>query len=218
MTMTDTILFVKETQTCHYVLHIATPRLCGEPGFKSRLDAREETFIRCREVVDAEEYESADRSLPPAAHPFKLPKRSKPVISPPPEQTVASSEDESPKTPEDLLRRALERFLARGGGLTDPQIVIERFEDGEDELFIEFVDADLILNDGVEGAEGVDGDTFTLDGEALADILRAAGYDIKGEKDKTSSQKKQATGSNEETNDDGGEDTKTPLTQRRDEL
>ena len=41
MTMTDTILFVKETQTCHYVLHIATPRLCGEPGFRSIEGIRE---------------------------------------------------------------------------------------------------------------------------------------------------------------------------------
>ena len=57
MTMTDTILFVKETQTCHYVLHIATPRLCGEPGFKSRIDAEEEHTIRCREIVSAAELE-----------------------------------------------------------------------------------------------------------------------------------------------------------------
>ncbi|TFY76745.1 hypothetical protein EWM64_g7273 [Hericium alpestre] len=51
MTMTDTILLVKESKTCHYILVINTPRLCGEPGFKSRLDQREEALIRCREVA-----------------------------------------------------------------------------------------------------------------------------------------------------------------------
>ena len=58
--MTDTILFIKETQTCHYVMVIHTPRLCGEPGFKTRLEQRDEAFIRCREVVDDES--AADRA------------------------------------------------------------------------------------------------------------------------------------------------------------
>ncbi|CDO71240.1 hypothetical protein BN946_scf184863.g36 [Trametes cinnabarina] len=71
MTMTDTILFVKETQTCHYVVHIATPRLCGEPGFRSRVDSAEEHPIRCREVLDADAFQSADRSLPEASQPFR---------------------------------------------------------------------------------------------------------------------------------------------------
>ncbi|KAH6918672.1 hypothetical protein BKA70DRAFT_1247884 [Coprinopsis sp. MPI-PUGE-AT-0042] len=81
MVMTDHILFVKETKTCSYVLVIHTPRLCGEPGFKSRRDAVEEAPIRCREVVNA---------LPPAATspwpklpagdtPMKVPKR-RPVL------------------------------------------------------------------------------------------------------------------------------------------
>lgn len=57
MVMTDHILFVKETKTCSYVLVIHTPRLCGEPGFRSTRDASEEALIRCREIV---------RELPPA--------------------------------------------------------------------------------------------------------------------------------------------------------
>lgn len=92
MTTADSIVFIKETQTCHYVLHIATPRLCGEPGFKNRLDAREESFIRCREILSAEAYERADRTLPPADHPFKVPRRGKPaVIAPPPQKGTAGS-------------------------------------------------------------------------------------------------------------------------------
>lgn len=223
MTMTDTILFVKETQTCHYVLHIATPRLCGEPGFKSRMDAREETFIRCREVVDAGEYESADRSLPSAAHPFKLPKRSKPVISPSPEDEGVASDGgapdrEQPKTTEDVFRRVLERFLARGGGQNDAQVVFE--DDGEEgELLIELVDAeDFALG-------GDDGDTLTLNGDVLAEILRAAGYDIKGQRQEdtgsssSSKDSRPARSNTQESPDsDDGEDAKAPLTQRRDEL
>jgi len=57
MAMTDHILFVKETKTCSYVLVIHTPRLCGEPGFKSPKDANEQGSIRCREIVS---------ELPPA--------------------------------------------------------------------------------------------------------------------------------------------------------
>ena len=103
MTMTDTILFVKETQTCHYVLHIATPRLCGEPGFRSRRDTREEAFVRCREVVASpEQLEGMDRTLPEAPHPFKRPNRAqqqqKPaaVIAPPP---VAQQQPEAVADP-----------------------------------------------------------------------------------------------------------------------
>ena len=73
MAMTDTILFVKEAKTCSYVLVIHTPRLCGEPGFKSRRDAREEAVICCREVVAGPEPSAAD--LPQGDHPYKHPRR-----------------------------------------------------------------------------------------------------------------------------------------------
>ena len=93
MTMTDSILFVKETQTCHYVLHIATPRLCGEPGFRSRADSHHDTYIRCREIVSPEEYDSIDRDLPEREYPVKLRKpryphqAGKPVIDQSPEDS-----------------------------------------------------------------------------------------------------------------------------------
>ena len=94
MTMTDTIMFVKETQTCHYVLHIATPRLCGEPGFRSHRDAHEEAYIRCREVVSPEEYERVDRSLPAAAQPMKRIRPQKKVIAPPPAPESAKNKED----------------------------------------------------------------------------------------------------------------------------
>src|SRR6267154_739927 len=52
MTMTDSILLVREAKTCSYVLIVQTPRLCGEPGFKSRTELPEQTFIRCRQIID----------------------------------------------------------------------------------------------------------------------------------------------------------------------
>jgi hypothetical protein len=50
MTSTDAVFFIKETRTCQYTLVIHTPRLCGEPGFKSPRDDLEDTPIRCRKV------------------------------------------------------------------------------------------------------------------------------------------------------------------------
>ncbi|KAG2041710.1 hypothetical protein BDR03DRAFT_990735 [Suillus americanus] len=52
MTMADSILLVREAKTCSYVLIVQTPRLCGEPGFKSRMELPEQTFIRCRQIIN----------------------------------------------------------------------------------------------------------------------------------------------------------------------
>ena len=85
MVMTDHILFVKETKTCSYVLVIHTPRLCGEPGFKSRRDSVDEAPIRCREVVDAlppPDSTTPWSKLPPGDSPMKFPKR-RPVLPSP---------------------------------------------------------------------------------------------------------------------------------------
>ena len=183
MTMTDTILFVKETQTCHYVLHIATPRLCGEPGFKSRIDAEEEHFIRCREVLSADELERVDRSLPPAAYPFKRPKPQKKVIAPPPPTPEGAKKDKAdankgsadagPRS--EVLRKALQRLLARqdGAQVGDSHYVIERGPDGEAEMLVEYIDIDL---------EDV-ADDFHLDEDfrsRLQEILRGAESDLAG--------------------------------------
>ncbi|EMD38417.1 hypothetical protein CERSUDRAFT_93950 [Gelatoporia subvermispora B] len=175
MTMTDTILFVKETQTCHYVLHIATPRLCGEPGFKSRGDTREEAYIRCREIVSDAEYAHADRTLPPADHPVKLPKHRKPVIAPPPEEAPQDTKPAKPQS--DIIRRALERILGRAnlGSDMSGQVFVEQLDDGDGEIMIELVDTEFPL-------EGDDDEGTDSRASHLADVLRAAGYDIVGQK------------------------------------
>src|SRR5258708_36019860 len=82
MTITDSVMFVKETKTCNYILVINTPRLCGEPGFKSRIDQRDAALIRCRQVVDAATLANADSSLQEADHPFR--QRRPPVANHPP--------------------------------------------------------------------------------------------------------------------------------------
>ncbi|RDX56639.1 hypothetical protein OH76DRAFT_1414157 [Lentinus brumalis] len=208
MTMTDTILFVKETQTCHYVLHIATPRLCGEPGFKSRIDAEEEHYIRCREVVGPEEYERVDPSLPAAAQPIKRPRPQKKVIAPPPvAESKGAGSKEAAKHPKvggeslahsEVLRRALEQLLARReAAVVDRHIAIEELPDGEGELLVEYIDLDI--PEGEEGM-GLLGELL-LDGHGqqegrLFEILRAAGFNVKGKK---------AGSSAEQDEDDAGE-------------
>ncbi|KAI8998526.1 hypothetical protein BD414DRAFT_512144 [Trametes punicea] len=212
MTMTDTILFVKETQTCHYVVHIATPRLCGEPGFRSRIDSAEEHPIRCREVLSPDEYDAADRSSPTASHPFRRARPQKKVIAPPPPPPPAaegrgadgSTEDGGPHAAADphaeLLRRALQRLLARQQhGGADTHVVVEQLPDGDGELLIEFVDIELPERGAEDGAEYVEeivedvwmgagageGEGAGAGGDfegRLHDILRAAGYNLRSEK------------------------------------
>ncbi|KAF7793186.1 hypothetical protein EIP86_004295 [Pleurotus ostreatoroseus] len=151
MTMTDTILFVKETQTCHYVLHIATPRLCGEPGFRSRADTREEAFIRCREVLGPDDYALADHALPAADQPFRLPRRApKPVIAPPPADDAAAftASDGKPDTLSgEFLRAAVEKLIDSGAFKAAEVLVEEGAADGE--FVIEFID----VLDGEEFAD-----------------------------------------------------------------
>lgn len=175
MTMTDTILFVKETQTCHYVLHIATPRLCGEPGFRSRVDTNQEAYIRCREIVTPEQYETIDRDLPELSQPVRIPKRSeKPSLDGATDEDEAQREGTDPAEQvsqqlrakqNELVRKALAKFM-ESGDLATGEIVME---DDDGEVIVGYIDL----------PEDVDEASATA---SLGDILRAAGFDIKGEK------------------------------------
>ncbi|KAH7107574.1 hypothetical protein BKA62DRAFT_683813 [Auriculariales sp. MPI-PUGE-AT-0066] len=66
-TVTDTIVFVKETQTCEYTLVIHTSRLCSEPGFRRVLDDLPAQQIQCREVVP-DGSQPAVKSIPAPPH------------------------------------------------------------------------------------------------------------------------------------------------------
>ena len=125
MTMTDTILFVKETKTCHYVMVIHTPRLCSEPGFKTRLEQRREAVIQCREIVDDDQIptvegtqaQSEEKSglVQAESRPFARPQRV-PVIAPPKlelqNQQAADKQAGQSTSTSDVLRKALEALLA----------------------------------------------------------------------------------------------------------
>jgi len=158
MEMTDHILFVKETKTCSYVLVIHTPRLCGEPGFKSRQEAEEQARIRCREIVDKKPEDQAQ--LPPAEHPMNVPMR-KTVLPAQKlkEKAAEGSESKQNGFIDDILRKTLQALVneKRGDGNV-----------AEEDVVVEFVDADV-------DADGV------LNDERIVEAFRAAGYDVRAE-------------------------------------
>ena len=194
MTMTDSIMFVKETKTCHYILVINTPRLCGEPGFKSRVDQHEEALIRCREVVDAATLANADNQQPESDHPYR--QRRTPTSSNSPPPLDASAEEDKPSHDDgaaaetlnqnDLLRRALESILQKAtgnagagngaGGGAEPRVVVEDVGDGE--MVIEFISE---VDDRADVERSVDDLSRLMDSGMFEDALRAAGFDVRDE-------------------------------------
>ena len=207
--MTDSILFVKETSTCHYVLHIATPRLCSEPGFRSRLDSHQETYIRCREIVSPEEYDALDRDLPEKDYPLKKKKTARTgdtaLPLPAGETEEADAESQNEKTgstgavvdklkqelkakQNELLKKALEKIVAGQDLPSNGEFVFEDDEGG----MVAFI----------EVPEDIDGD---LAGASLEDILRAVGYDVKAKSEASA-------------DDDANDEREERKGQRRDEL
>jgi protein OS-9 len=177
MTMTDNILFVKEAKTCSYVLVIHTPRLCSEPGFKSRLEFREEALIRCRQIVHSTANQHSDiAQLPESDHPYKLPRlKQKPILSSP-EIKEEGNGDRAGRYDE-LIRKALEALVGSNSkGIKQDRIIVEQLDDNG-EVFIEFMDEAEAFGDGDGG----------IDNSAIAEALRAAGFDIK---EKTKEEKK----------------------------
>jgi len=170
--MTDQILFVKETKTCSYVLVINTPRLCGEPSFRSRRDATDETKIRCREVVET--LPENPFNYPVADYPIKS--SPPPPPSPPPRQhnlpgpaAAAEFEHDRSSNPEsetdekqdrivdDLVAQTIQALMRKTrGGKTDKageptEVIIEFGDDTEDDVEVS---------------------------NKLTEALRAAGFDI----------------------------------------
>ncbi|KZS99056.1 hypothetical protein SISNIDRAFT_447904 [Sistotremastrum niveocremeum HHB9708] len=132
MTTTDTIMFVKETTTCNYVLVIHTPRLCNEPGFKSRLEQMEEAPIRCRQIVD--DVKGVEPSLAESEHPsFQRPRQ--PLIALPTEpadtdEAKAASKKKDTADAAAILRKALEALLGQAADGTQV-IQLEEAEGGQ---------------------------------------------------------------------------------------
>jgi len=198
MTMTDTVLFVKETKTCHYVMVIHTPRLCGEPGFKSRHEQREEAFIRCREIVAA--IDGTDKSLPETDYPLSLSQRApkKPILPPPASKTPLEAATGALKQAlsGEVLNRAFEALLGTEQ-IPRGEVIVERL--GDADVIIEFIDAEGLVGDNDEGLEAISH-------VHLAEALRAAGFDIKGEKART----QQSPGTEEKSDEpDADHDTES---------
>lgn len=191
MTMTDTILFVKEAKTCSYVLVVHTPRLCAAPGFKSRLDAREEARIRCREIVP-HAVQGGQGELPESDHPVRLPKKAvlpgkegglpgKEAVPPAKEAAAEGKEgkeegkEETKKikgTGADALRRALSALMGREEGA----VVVELDPS-------EFAEFELEEEEFVIGTEGFISPELAAALGKAGLAVRGEGEDAEGEED-----------------------------------
>lgn len=234
--MTDTILFVKETKTCHYVMVIHTPRLCGERGFKTRLEQRDEAFIRCREVLaDEAALAAVDKSLPETPYPTQRRTRN-PILGAPPTLPTVSAAEETAEADgrklavsplaERAILSAIEALLAAGGtsggstkGGSQQQhqgegtgessgVQVTPGKDGE--VIIEFFDA--ADGENVGRLEEII-DSFLAESSGnykrLQDILRSAGHVI----DDANQQQSQGGERGQVDEADGGETRK----QKKDE-
>ncbi|KAH9043178.1 hypothetical protein EDB85DRAFT_1913896 [Lactarius pseudohatsudake] len=177
MTMTDTIMFVKETRTCHYILVINTPRLCGEPGFKSRVDHHEEALIRCRQVVDAATLANTGQ-LPPRIRPPDLGHDGLDGAQRDAESAALERNDQLRRALEAVLRKAGNPAAGNGAGAGEPRVVVEDVGDGE--MLIEFI-SEVQLDDGTDLERSVDDLSRLMDSNMFEDALRAAGFDVRDE-------------------------------------
>ncbi|KAJ4488099.1 hypothetical protein J3R30DRAFT_3654443 [Lentinula aciculospora] len=170
MTMSDTILFVKEAKTCSYVLVINTPRLCGEPGFRSHRDVVEQGQIRCREIVHTQTEDFYD--VPETDHPQKIPRIKKAL--PPKVAGKLEKSSNNGASNDNILLKTLEVFL---GGKNNGQVVVQQVTD-DGNMMIEFLQD--FLEDRDEGEDVLD-----VGYDKITNALRAAGFDVKGERGNT---------------------------------
>ncbi|KAG5353988.1 hypothetical protein C0989_011476 [Termitomyces sp. Mn162] len=170
MTMTDTILFVKEAKTCSYVLVVNTPRLCGEPGFKSHRDTSEEHQIRCREIVDPQEPSRATDAFDDVPdlldYPVKVPRR-KPVLPAAPAKetpkVAVDGVEVGDKVSSEVVRKALEALM----GSKDGKVALQEIAADQNGVVFEIVEESDMSEDQIMAME------------KLEETLRAAGHEIK---------------------------------------
>jgi len=209
MTTTDSIILVREAKTCSYVFVIHTPRLCGEPGFKSRLESRDESYIRCREIVESiEPSTNAEIPLTETDRPLNKVSQRQPMLtvpSRPPTEPPAGGSGKGKPDANDRLRQLLEAVLGKKDDGDFSQVIIEQINiggDGEEDVVFQFEVDDVAMN-GQPDEQHEDAGTH----RSLLEALRAAGIDVKGEKTDKSEKKK-------EEEEKGGEEPP----QARDEL
>lgn len=177
---------------------INTPRLCGEPGFRTRLEQREEASIRCREVLNTPEAvaEATRPEMGESSHP--LPRRSShrkqhqieraPHTHEADEAHTTGDENkaDNERNRQELMRKAIRNLFgdaaAPGGENTDTNTFMVQGEDGDVLVDIQFVDLDNPEGEVAGGSllEQLDKaiSEATRTTERLEEILRAAGMDV----------------------------------------
>lgn len=219
MTTGESILFVKEVRTCSYLVVINTPRLCGEPGFRSALDLHQETPIRCRQIVATiDPVKTLKLPLPDteAAHPFAYVPQER-VIAPPPK----AAKDKSIAAMQQVLNTLLggkgkSGELPKGLDLSGTKFLIEKMLD-DGSVALEIADElpeDVVL-DGYEDVEEGE-ETLDVSGNNLLEILRAAGYDVHDERTSTKKDAENAKGYKRAKSNQAEDEEELPL--ERDEL
>lgn len=157
---------------------INTPRLCGEPGFKTRLDQREEAYIRCREVLPLHDDidDAAATSITERLEISHLLKESSrplqdyvrdPILPPPivVQNPSDSHQDHDSNaatgrggaqsdTAADMIRRVIESMLTGGAANEEEnpfpggRMRILNEDGQEEEVWIEVLDTDRLAADG----------------------------------------------------------------------
>lgn len=182
MTTSDTILFVKETKTCSYVLVINTPRLCGEPGFRSRRDVGEQATIRCREVVNSLQFHSAVPAVPDTDYPKNIPK-SKTVLPPLAVKEATLGEGSHEKTIAQFLRTFQKILGGRGDTMDDQGQEVPKIQEvgvTEDGNVVFEILEDISMDDlqRMQEAGAGQGTGAAFEADRLAKALKAAGFDV----------------------------------------
>jgi len=189
---------------------INTPRLCGEPGFRSHRDTNAGAAIQCREIVTGPVHKNP--SLPGAApYPTRAPSsasraRTKPL--PPAPESVPPANSNSKSSAADkkslllnpdaekaqFVKLALEALL--GGkpknGLEGKKIQVEGLAD---EMFeLDFIDLAGAQDEGGAGGE--------MNADRVREALRQAGYNVIAQKIEEAEVKGQSPDAQEEDVDD----------------
>ncbi|KAG1756545.1 uncharacterized protein EDB91DRAFT_1093253 [Suillus paluster] len=198
MTMTDSILLVREAKTCSYVLIVQTPRLCGEPGFKSRMELPEQTFIRCRQIINPsldstpqathlEQRKPDDYRIP---HDFDQPSHINretrfPVPSPAVKSSLGPGAGQSEDPWDGILKRTVEatmealmnspEFQSLSG--ENSQVVLGRGQNGE--IIIDILEGIPLGNLGEPDLQERNIDNYAH----ITEFLRNAGYQLNEQTD-----------------------------------
>ena len=178
MTVTDTILFIKETTTCHYVLVIQTPRLCGDPAFRSRRDSQEQSTIRCREVIQsAEELKGnnlrseAEAQVP--LHVWASEKEFRDQMSQPLPKEKSKKNGKVSAIDDALLAKIVDQLRSKGIGAFDREkMVVLEDPDNDDTVFLVELEGDGALGRGQGQQEPLEFDIPEETMQALLDQAR----------------------------------------------